>query len=479
MIVSKRPSGSSEAVPIARASSADLMQLAAEAGSVPMNIGAVLVLGGDAGFRVERARQLLGERICAVPRMRQRLYRAPPGCGRPYWADDPAFNVLQHVRQVPCAAPGDQRALLGIAAALIGRPLPRSRPLWSATFVTGLADGSTGLVIALDHVLADGIGGLAVLARLADESPGPALGGRAPFPAPAPTARALAADAWTGRAVRLVHVADRMRAIRQGAAELGAGGPPRRLRPASLNRPTGPLRRLEVIAADLAAVREIGHACGGTVNDVILAAVAGALRALLASRGEQLDLVTISAPVSARQADTVGQLGNQAGAMMVTFRTDGGLAGRVARVAAVTSERKRASRGSSAGLLGPLFRLLAAAGLLRWFFNHQRLVTTFVTNLRGPAEPLTLGGASLRAVLPVPATTGNVPVTFAALSYAGTLWLTVLSDPAVVPDVAVLTAALRRELAGDPGDGSHCSSGDTTLPRRPLWRGVWKQNTGR
>lgn len=85
--------------------------------------------------------------------------------------------------------------------------------------------------------------------------------------------------------------------------------------------------------------------------------------------------------------------------------------------------------------------------MLRWFVNHQRLVTTFVTNLRGPAEPLTLGGASLRAVLPVPETTGNIPVTFAALSYAGTLSLTVLSDPALVPDVPVLTAALSQELA--------------------------------
>ena len=133
--------------------------------------------------------------------------------------------------------------------------------------------------------------------------------------------------------------------------------------------------------------------------------------------------------------------------MLVTFRTDGGLADRVTRAAAVTSERKRVARGASAGLLGPLFRLLAAAGLLRWFFNHQRLVHTFVTDLRGPAGSLTLDGASLRAVLPVPGTTGNVPVTFAALSYAGTLWLTVLSDPVLVPDVAVLTAALSQELA--------------------------------
>ena len=417
-----------------------------------MNVGAVLVLTADDGFRLERARQLLGERVCAVPRMRQRLHRASPGCGRPYWADDPAFDIRHHVRQVACAAPGDERALLDVATALIARPLPRSRPLWSATVVTGLADGGTGLVFVMDHVLADGIGGLAVLARLADESPGPSAGGRAPFPAPRPTARMLAADAWTERAVRLAHLPDGARMIRQGRAELGGGRPPRRLRPTSLNRPTGPRRRLDVVAADLAVIRHLGHAYGGTVNDVILAAVAGALRALLASRGETLDQVTISAPVSARQSDSAAALGNQVGAMLVTLRTDGGLADRVTRAAADTSERKRAARGTSAGLLGPLFRLLAAAGLLRWFFNHQRLVTTFVTNLQGPAEPLTLDGAALNAVLPIPETTGNISVTFAALSYAGTLWLTVLSDPDLTPDVAVLTAALRRELPSAPSD---------------------------
>jgi diacylglycerol O-acyltransferase / wax synthase len=450
MAVSKRDAGGSARVPVARVSPVDLMQLAAGAGSAPMNIGAVLVLSAGAGFQLERARQVLGERICAVPRMRQRLHPAPPGCGRPFWADHPAFDVRHHIRQVPCAAPGDERALLDIAAAVIARPLPRSRPLWSATFVTGLADGGTGLVFVMDHVLADGIGGLAVLARLADESPGLSASGRASFPASRPTAWMLAADAWAERAVRLAHLPDGARTIRQGLAELGGARPPRRLRPTSLNRPTGPRRRLDVIAADLAVIRDLGHPCGGTVNDVILAAVAGALRALLVSRGEKLDLVTISAPVSARRSDTAAALGNQVGAMLVTLCTDGGLADRVTRAAAATSERKRAGRGMSAGVLGPLFRLLAATGLLRWFFNHQLLVTTFVTNLRGPAEPLTLDGAHLGAVLPIPETTGNIPVTFAALSYAGALWLTVLSDPALVPDVAVLTAALRRELATAP-----------------------------
>jgi len=433
-------------VPVDRASPADLMQLATDVGPVPMHVGAVLVLGTGQGFSVQEAQRLLGERVQAVPRLRRRLRRAPPGCGRPFWADDPAFDLRHHVRQLPCPPPGDQRALLEVAADVIGAPLPRSRPLWSATFVTGLADGSTGLVIVMSHVLADGIGGLAVLAELVDEGLPPGRRAVARFPVPAPQARTLAADAWACRARQLTHLARSVRAIGQGLAELGGVRPPRPLPQTSLNRATGRQRRLDVVAADLAAVRELGHAHGGTVNDVILAVITGALRVLLASRGEELALAMVSVPVSARRAATGSQLGNQVGVMPVALPTGGDLADRVARIAAVTSERKRAAPATSAAILGPVFRLLAPTGLLRWWFDRQRFIHTFATNLRGPAEPLSFAGAPVLAVIPIPSTTGNVTVTFAVLSYAGTLQITVLSDPSRVPDMAVLTAALRREL---------------------------------
>ncbi len=433
-----------------RATPADLMQLATDVGPVPMHVGAVLVLGASAGFSVTEAQRLLAGRIRAVPRLRQRLRRAPPGCGRPFWADDPAFDLGQHIGSRPCPPPGDERALLDVAAALVRAPLPWSRPLWSATFVTGLADGGTGLVVVMHHVLADGIGGLAVLAGLVDGPPGPPPAPPRPaaFPAPAPGPRTLAADAWAGRLRGLAHLAGGARTAGQGLAELGGARPPRRFPATSLNRPTGPARRLDVVTADLAAVRDLGHACGGTVNDVVLAAIAGALRALLASRGEELGLVSVSVPVSARREATAGQLGNQVGVMPVTVPAGGHLAGRVSQVAGITRGRKTAARGTSSVLLGPPFRLLARTGLLRAFFNRQRLIHTFATNLRGPAQPLTFGGAPVRAVIPVPSTTGNVTVTFGALSYTGVLRITVLSDPGRMPDVDVLTAALRRELGG-------------------------------
>jgi diacylglycerol O-acyltransferase / wax synthase len=435
-----------------RASPADLMQLATDVGPVPMNVGAVLVLGPEPGFTVAVAERLLAGRIEAVPRLRQRLRRAPPGCGRPYWADDADFDLRQHVRWLACPEPGDQRALLDVAAAVLTEPLPWSRPLWAARFVTGLSDGGTGLVLVMNHVLADGVGGLAVLARLADEISAltPPVPSAASFPDQAPGVRALAADAWAGRARRLRDPASTLRLIRQGVAELGGAGQSRRMPRTSLNRPVGPRRRVDVVAADLATIRNFGHALGGTVSDVLAAGAAGALRALLASRGERLDQVTVSMPVSARQVTSVAQLGNQVGVMPVTLPADGDLIARLPRVAAITRERKQAARGASAVLLGPVFRLLAPTGLLRWLIERQRLIHTFATYLHGPAEPVSFAGAPVTGVIPLIGVTGNVPVSFVALSYAGTLRITVASDPGRVPDVAVLIAALR----GDLGDAT-------------------------
>lgn len=269
--------------------------------------------------------------------------------------------------------------------------------------------------------------------------------------APPPGAWALARDAWAGRVSRLASAAGGLRRLRQGVAELGGVKLPHKLAPTSLIQPTGPRRRLDVVSADLAAIREAAHAFGGTVNDLLLGVVAGALRDLLASRGEQLPEVTVSVPISARPATTPGQLGNQLGVMMVRLPADGDLGGRVGRIAAITLTRKSRARGASAALFVPGFLLLARSGVLRWFVNHQRRVHTFVTNLRGPAQPVTFAGAPVRAAAAIPATAGNVTVTFAALSYAGNLRVTVLSDPGRMPDVAVLVAALRHGLSGAAG----------------------------
>lgn len=429
--------------PIERASPTDLMELASDAGGAPMQVGAVLVLGAAAPAGLPAVRDAIAERMRAIPRLRQHLVATPPGCGRPVWVDVAEFDIRDHVRELACPGPADEPALLALAAELMTERLPRDRPLWAATLVSGLAGGRSALVVVFHHVLADGIGGLAVLARLVDGAPEPPA---VAFPRRAPAARELLADALLSRVRAVGRLAAGVRRLRSAAGELGTGR--RAVRPprCSLNRPTGPRRALAVARADLAAVRAAGKAHGATVNDVVLAAVAGALHAVLRSRGETADTFVVSVPVSARRADSTARLGNEVGVMPVAIPAAGDPSSRLTAIGRITSSRKSATPGASAALLGPAFRALARIGALRWFIDRQHLVTTFVTNLRGPDRPLSFLGAPVTAVIPVGTITGNVTVAFAVLSYAGTLGVTVIADPQSCPDLPVLAAALQDEL---------------------------------
>lgn len=152
-----------------RATADDVVSLATDVGPAPMQVGAVVVLDTtERAVDIDGAVRAIGERIRAVPRLRQRLVDAPLGGGRPVWVDDERFDLAAHVDVVPWPEPGDEQALLDLAAASIARPLPRARPLWRMTVVDGREAGRVALVVAFHHVLADGIGGLAVLATLVD-----------------------------------------------------------------------------------------------------------------------------------------------------------------------------------------------------------------------------------------------------------------------------------------------------------------------
>lgn len=427
---------------IDRAGPEDVMHLATDVGSVPMQVGAVLVLDAPSGFEASAARRVLAQRINGVPRLRRRLVSTPLGYGRPIWIDDPVFDIARHVRTVACPPPGDERALLDVAATLVTECLPRSRPLWSATFVTGLAAGGVGLVLVFHHVLADGIGGLAVLAHLVD--------GLATAPAhrsatAVPSRRELAADAWTARLKAMTHPARMARRLRDGLAELGS---PRAVHAprSSLNQPTGPRRRLAVVRTDLDAVHEVARQHGASVNDVVLAGVTGALNTLLDHRGETVGGFAVSVPVSGRRGANAADLGNQVGTMPVMLPATGDPVERLHQIAVITRARKTTNPGASAAVLGPVFRALSAAGVLRWFIDHQAMINTFVTNVRGPADRLTLNGSAIRDIIPVSGAFGNVTVAFAVLSYSGALTITVVADPDHCPDLPILLQALRREL---------------------------------
>jgi diacylglycerol O-acyltransferase len=428
--------------PIDRVSSDDLMSLVAERGSAPMLVGAVLLLDA-AGLDGAAAIEQLGHRAAAVPRLRQRLLAVPAGCGRPVWVPDPEFSIHRHVTAVQL--PGrslPEQAVLDLAAGMLTTPLPRDRPLWAGTLVTSAEGGDAALIVVLHHVLADGVGGMAVLGALVDGRDAAAED----LPASHPTTGQIAFDALLLRlrAVgRLPHAV-----LRLGAAAghlRGAVG--RRLARTSLNVPTGPRRELASIRLPLAGVLAAARAQGATVNDVLLVATAAALRRLVAGRGEWIDDVVLSVPFSSRREASASRLGNQSGVVPLRIPATGDAGERLRRVAGLTRAAKRGTRGASTALLGPLFRLLARLGLYRRFINRQRLIHSFVSNVRGPAGPMSVFGCPITAVLPLGTISGNVTVAFTALSYAGTLAITVIADPDACGDLTVLEDALRRELA--------------------------------
>lgn len=448
---------------IDRASPSDVAMLAMGAG-VPQRAGAVLLLGP--GADMARAARLLGAWARSVPRLRRRLVRVPAGCGRPVWVDDPGFDIDRHVRHMTCPAPGDERALLDLAAAVLTGPSTPSR--WQAVLVTGLNDGAAALIVALDHVLADGMGGLALLAALtgpaqgepADPArPGPgdsvqlepgglAQPGRETFPQPPPSLARLAADAMAERVRALRRARSYWREARIALAATGGLRPPPAAR-CSLLRPTGPRRTFSVVRTRLDPVRDAARRNGCTVNDALLTAVTGALRELLRRRGEHVETLVISVPVAARAAATAGELGNRFGVMIADLPATGGARQRMRRIGRlVAGRRKAAAQASAANLFAPLFRLLAGLGLHRWYLRRQRRIHTLVSNVRGPDRPLEFAGTTITGIIPVAVSeNGNANVSFEMLSYDGTIAITLIADPDGMPDLDVLTALLREEVA--------------------------------
>ena len=429
-----------------RIGSGDLVELATDVGPVPMNVGAALILGTDPDTDVDVVLATLARRLASIPRLRQVLVDVPFGLGRPIWVDDPLFEVAAHLEQVHCPSPGDLDDLLDVAADTVVRPFDRSRPLWRAVVVSGLSGDQLGVVVAFHHVLADGIGGLAVLAGLVDDPtrPDPPVG---PPPRPGPTRRELLGDAVTNHIHAVRRLPHSLTRVWGARTEMGAGRGPLAPR-SSLNVATGPRRKVRVVHTDLDRVQRVARANGATVNDVMLAVITGALHTLLARRGEDVPALVVSVPIAARPATTTADLGNRTGVMPVRVpRSRDPLPTRAAHVATLTRTQKSRDRGASMTVVGPAFRAAAALGVFRWMIARQRLVNTFLTNLIGPTQAVTLANLPIRRIVPITITAGNVTVAFAVLSYAGELTVTVITDPDATPDADLLITALHAELA--------------------------------
>ena len=203
-----------------------------------------------------------------------------------------------------------------------------------------------------------------------------------------------------------------------------------------------------MVRADIATLRAAAHRHGATTNDAILVAVAGALHQVLMGRGEHVDTLVVTVPVSGRAPAAGPALGNMVSPMLVAVPATGDAGRRLEQVAAQVRAHKAAASGPPPiAVLGWLFRPLAALGGYHWYMNHQHRFHTLVSHVRGPAEQVTFGGSPITSAIPAGvAEGGNVTVYFEVLSYAGTLTLTAIIDPDHFPDPATLTDALRAEL---------------------------------
>ena len=432
-----------------------------EHAGLPQHVAIVAVAEGgplhdpDGRLRLDAVRRELGGRLELVPRLRQLVLCPRVGQGLPLWVDVPGFDLTNHVRAVQVPAPGGQRELLGLCDQLCLRLLDRTRPLWELWLVAGLANGRVGLVLKLHHTLADGLAAVQIAGLLLDstaEAPSPTP---PPWqPRPAPSGWALVADNLRGRAAALAAVLARLRHPRElaaqaralaGAGRMAAGG--RRHRPRSvLRRPVGGRRRLAIVRAQLAEVKVVAHGHGATVNDLLLAAVTGGLRALLLARDVPTDGMTLyaSVPVALRAGADTAALGNQVGLMIVPLPVgEPDPVQRLQHITQATTERKR--RPERLASLRPVGSLTILRALNR-YSRHQRIVDLFVTNVPGPKRPLNLLGARLVEAFPVVQVAGNVPLSVAMLSYAGQLNIGIQSDPDGLPDLDVFADGLSRSL---------------------------------
>jgi diacylglycerol O-acyltransferase / wax synthase len=414
------------------------------------------LLGRDGRVRIEAVRGLLEPRLHLVPRFRQLLCRPRLGLGWPLWVDAPSFDLADHVRVHPVAAPGGEAELLAACQELAARRLDPARPPWELWLLPGLPDRRVGAYLRLHHAVADGAAALAIFGALLDQAAdAPAVAAPPWTPEPIPAPSQLLADNLRRRRAELgrgwAGLAHPGRTLRKARRAWPAWREVLAERPAprtSLNQPVGTGRRLAVVRGRLDDAKQIAHAHGATVNDVILAEVAGGLRQLLASRGEdvrglvQRAMVTISL-----HQEQPGQgRGNMPGWMMVPLPLgEPDPVRRLELIAAETAALKHKARPEAGS---GIFRF--TAGQRAWYrhFPRQRSVNLVVSNVAGPPVPLYLAGAPLLELFPMMPVMGNLTLVVAVLSYAGQLNLTATADQDGCPDVEVFARGARSAVDG-------------------------------
>jgi WS/DGAT/MGAT family acyltransferase len=448
-----------------RLSVLDELFLHLEGPDTHMHVGGAAIFEGPPPD-YEEVLDMIRGRLQMVPRFRQKLATVPFGLGRPIWVDDTHFNLEYHVRHTALPSPGDDSKFRRLTARIMSQQLDRTKPLWEIWFAEGLTNDRFALVSKTHHCLVDGVSGADIMSVILDLGPEPQQVEPKPWrPDPEPTADQLLLDALRER---LTSPAEIVRTLQANVIDPGkipnrliesvralasfVGGSLDFAPASSLNQAIGPHRRFETVLVDLAEIKRIKNALGGTVNDVVLAAVSGGLRRLLKARGERVDDLVLRAmvPVSVRAEAERGALGNRVASMwapLPVYEPDPRR--RLEKITETMGDLKQSGQAVGAQVLASLGEyapptIVAQAARL---VARQRAFNLVVTNVPGPQIPLYTLGREMKEVYPVLPLADNTTLGVALLSYNGTIGFGLLGDYDTAPDMAVLAEGIEKSIA--------------------------------
>jgi diacylglycerol O-acyltransferase / wax synthase len=434
--------------------------------NVPMHIGSLVVFEGPTPGYHDLLR-LYAAKLPLVPRYRQVVRTMPWQLFRPVWVDDPHFDLGYHLRRVAVPPPGGAAQLRALAGQIFAQRLDRARPLWEGWLVEGLKGGRWAILSKVHHCVVDGIGGNDLMTHVFDlsaDAERPVPPGWQPEPQPS-LASLLADGMYDAVAWPLRQLAGLPALVRQriGSADdlqdfgRGLTASARRLAEpsaSSLNGPIGPHRRWTWTTASLTQVKEIRSELGGTVNDVLLAAITRGFRDLLASRSELTSGLVVRSlvPVSVRAPDEHGVLTNRVSAVLANLPVaEPDPVRRLGLLREEMDDLKRTHQAAGAEILTQMLGFAAptllALGTRTAFRAGQPLVQTVTTNVPGPRFPLYMLGRKMVRAYPYVPIGDNLRTGIAVFSYLDRFSFGITTEPAAVPDATILARGIGRGLA--------------------------------
>jgi WS/DGAT/MGAT family acyltransferase len=451
----------------AHLSATDTSFLLQEDRGAQMHIGGVSLFEGPAP-KHEELSEHVSERLALVPRFRQKLAYPPIALTRPWWVDDPGFNLDYHLRRTALPAPGDREQLKSLVSRIFSQRLDRGKPLWEMWVVEGLEADRFALITKAHHALVDGISGVDLASVIMDVAPEPVPVGEAVVPFerhPAPS-----------RAELLVRTVAETAKVPLSLAQYAAGTLlyPQRvsrtvgkigtaaastaqelLSPAPsvpLNGPVGPHRNYDFLSVAFEEVHRVKRLYEATINDVVVAAATGALRRWLLARGVRTEGLELRAlvPVNLRSDQERGLLGNRVAllrAALPVYAEDPQQ--RLLLVRDEMRELKRSRQLMAAQTIIGLSdfappTLLAQASRLNF---STRLFNIIITNVPGPQIPLYLLGRQLETIAPIAFLPTGHALSIAVFSYNGSITFGLLGDYDRMYDIELVTDGLQESLS--------------------------------